>query len=82
VGLFVDDLYRDPAAVAAMFPYRSTAGSRAGSLPAYLASAPVPATGKSFDVPHYTIAHWPDGKITYLKVMADVCAILGQLGLA
>jgi len=33
-----------------------------GSLPAFLASAPFPATGKGFDILHHTIAHWQDDK--------------------
>jgi hypothetical protein len=37
---------------------------------------------KGFDVLHDTIARWQDGKITYLKVMVDVLAILRQIGLA
>jgi len=51
-------------------------------LPAWFAPAPVPATGKSIDILHYTIARWQDGTITHLKVMPDLFGILGQLGLS
>jgi hypothetical protein len=37
-------------------------GTHTGPLPAFLASAPFPATGKGFDVLHYTIARWQDDK--------------------
>lgn len=50
-------------------------------MPAFLASAAFPGTGKGFDVQHYTIARWQD-EVTHLKVMVDVLAILRQIGLA
>jgi hypothetical protein len=37
-------------------------GTHTGSLPAFLASAPSPVTGKGFDVLHCTIARWQDDK--------------------
>ena len=50
-------------------------------MPAFLASAAFPGTGKGFDVQHYTIARWQD-EVTHLKVMVDGLAILRQIGLA
>ena len=48
-------------------------------VPGYLANSPIPATGKRFDVLHYTIARWQGGNITHLKIMADPLTIFGQI---
>ena len=56
-------------------------GTHTGTLqvPGYLSLAPIPATGKSFEVLHYTIARWQGGNITHLKIMSDELSILGQI---
>jgi hypothetical protein len=59
----------------------SLSSFRSIPLPAFLASALFPGTGKGFDVLHYTIARWQD-EVTQLKVIVDVLAILRQIGLA
>ncbi|WP_432197519.1 ester cyclase [Streptomyces sp. bgisy027] len=60
-----------------------SAGTHTGPLPLpdWVAPEPLPATGKRVDVPQYTAARWQDGKITHLKVMSDLFALAGQLGL-
>ncbi|KIM93405.1 hypothetical protein OIDMADRAFT_46214 [Oidiodendron maius Zn] len=57
-------------------------GTLTGTLqvPGYLADAAIPATGKSFDVLHYTIARWQKGNTTHIKIMADPFTILSQIG--
>lgn len=51
-------------------------------LPAYLADGPLAATNKSFDLLHYTISRWQEGKIVAMKVNIDTFGILGALGIS
>lgn len=50
-------------------------------LPPYLAQEPVAATGKRFDLLHYNIARWQDGKIVEMRVNVDTFGILSALGI-
>lgn len=49
------------------------------SVPEYISSNPIAATGNSFEVWLYTIARWQSGQITHLKLMTDELAILSQV---
>ena len=49
-------------------------------LPKYLSSAPIAPTGKSFDLLHYTIAQWKDGKIIELRANLDIFGLVSALG--
>lgn len=47
----------------------------------YLANSPIKATGKSFDLLHYNIARWQDGKIVEMRINVDMFGILSALGI-
>jgi ketosteroid isomerase-like protein len=51
-------------------------------LPVYLASEPVAATGKTFELMHYTICRWRDGQIVEMRVNIDWFSIIGALGIS
>ncbi|KAH7246730.1 hypothetical protein BKA59DRAFT_493800 [Fusarium tricinctum] len=51
-------------------------------LPVYLASEPVAATGKTFELLHYTICRWRDGHIVEMRVNIDWFGIIGALGIS
>lgn len=51
-------------------------------LPAYLAEAPIQASGKKFKLLHYNIARWQDGEIIEMKVFVDTFGILTALGIS
>ncbi|KAH7254365.1 uncharacterized protein BKA55DRAFT_510361 [Fusarium redolens] len=51
-------------------------------LPVYLASEPVAATGKKFELLHYTICRWRDGQIVEMRVNIDWFGIVGALGIS
>lgn len=50
-------------------------------LPSYLSSSPAKSNGKKFDLLHYTICRWQDGKIVEMRINADTFGILGSLGI-
>ncbi|RGP71800.1 hypothetical protein FSPOR_3166 [Fusarium sporotrichioides] len=52
------------------------------TLPLYLASTPVKPNGKSFDLLHYTICRWKDGKIVDMRINADIFGIIGALDIS
>lgn len=51
------------------------------TLPIYLSNKPIPATGKKFNLLHYTIARWQNGKIVGLRVNIDLFGIVAALGI-
>ncbi|RKK65457.1 hypothetical protein BFJ69_g16270 [Fusarium oxysporum] len=50
-------------------------------LPPYLGSSPAKPTGRKFDLLHYTICRWQNGKILEMRINADIFAIVGSLGI-
>ncbi|KAF5251455.1 hypothetical protein FOXYS1_14775 [Fusarium oxysporum] len=50
-------------------------------LPSYLGSSPAKPNGKKFDLLHYTICRWEDGKIVEMRINADIFGIVGSLGI-
>ncbi|KAJ4277972.1 hypothetical protein NW764_008006 [Fusarium oxysporum] len=52
------------------------------TLPLYLASAPIKPNGKKFDLLHYTICRWQNGKIVEMRVNVDTFGIIGALGIS
>ncbi|KAH7381031.1 hypothetical protein BKA64DRAFT_764882 [Cadophora sp. MPI-SDFR-AT-0126] len=52
------------------------------TLPVYLAAAPVAATGRKFNLLHYTICRWRDGQIVEMRVNIDWFGIIGALGIS
>lgn len=58
-------------------------GTHSGNLvmPPYLSEKPISATGKSFELIHYTIARWQDGEIVGLRVNLDMFGLVGALGI-
>ncbi|CCT70656.1 uncharacterized protein FFUJ_06645 [Fusarium fujikuroi IMI 58289] len=50
-------------------------------LPPYLGSSPAQPTGRKFDLLHYTICRWQDGKILEMRINADIFSIVGSLGI-
>jgi predicted ester cyclase len=51
------------------------------TLSVYLSDQPIAATGKSFDLLHYTIAHWQDGEIIEMRINVDTFGIIASLGI-
>ncbi|KAK2591070.1 hypothetical protein QQS21_011246 [Conoideocrella luteorostrata] len=51
-------------------------------LPRYISPNPILATGRSFDMLHYTIARWQNGKIVGLRVYLDLFTMIGALGIS
>ncbi|KAK1529991.1 hypothetical protein CPAR01_12303 [Colletotrichum paranaense] len=59
-------------------------GTRKGELvlPEYISGKPISATGKDFDLLHYTIARWQDGTIVGLRVNWDLFDLVSALGIS
>ncbi|KAM5349273.1 hypothetical protein ACJ41O_005780 [Fusarium nematophilum] len=51
------------------------------SVPFYLSSTEVPATGKRLDLLHYTVCRWQDGHIVDMRWNIDWVGIMGVLGI-
>jgi predicted ester cyclase len=52
------------------------------TLPLYLSSSPIQATGKKFNLLHYTISRWQNGEIVEMRVNLDLFGILVALGIS
>jgi predicted ester cyclase len=50
-------------------------------LPPYLGVSPAEPNGSKFNLLHYTICRWQNGKILEMRINADVFGIVGSLGI-
>jgi predicted ester cyclase len=52
------------------------------TLPLYLASDPIKPNGNKFNLLHYTICRWQNGKIVDMRINVDTFGIIGALGIS
>ena len=50
------------------------------AVPAYIAAAPIPLTGRSFSLLHYVIARWRNGEMVEIQVNFDLIGVLEAIG--